>query len=176
MLDLSGNSIEPAHHQDILSPRYVRQMIFLRISNWLACLTIVPIGLLLTSACMSAELELKKGDRICLVGNALGERLQHHNEWERDLYERFPDLELSVRNLCFPGDEPVTRIRSMNFGEPDVHLAHSKASVVLFFFGFNESFAGTKGLAGFKTEIRELISHTQQQNYSDKRDARRSFV
>ena len=54
----------------------------------------------------------------------------------------------------------------MNFGEPDVHLAHSKASVILFFFGFNKSFADRSGLEAFKKEIRELIAHTQQQNYS----------
>jgi len=151
-------------------------MTYHRFSDWLACLFIVPVGLLLAPSCFSAELELKKGDSICLVGNALGERLQHYNHWERDLYQRFPDMELSVRNLCFPGDEPVTRIRSMNFGEPDVHLAHSKASVVLFFFGFNESFAGPTGLDAFTKEIRELISHTKQQDYSGNGKPRIVFV
>ena len=34
--------------------------------------TLVPSG-------WAAELQLKKGDHICLVGNALGERLQHQN-------------------------------------------------------------------------------------------------
>ena len=95
---------------------------------------------------VAAELELKKGDHICLVGNALGERMQHHNDWETLLYQRFPEHELVVRNLCFPADEPYNRQRSLNFGEPDVHLTHSKADVILFFFGFNESFAGEAGL------------------------------
>ena len=35
-------------------------------------------------------LELRKGDHICLVGNALGERMQFCNEWEALLYRRFP--------------------------------------------------------------------------------------
>ncbi len=151
-------------------------MTYHRLSSWLACLFFVPVGSHLALLGISAELELKKGDRICLVGNALGERLQHYNQWERDLYERFPELELSVRNLCFPGDEVVTRIRSMNFGEPDLHLAHSKASVILFFFGFNESFAGPSGLDNFKKEIRGLISHTKKQNYSGKGEPRIAFV
>src|SRR3954471_24224296 len=66
-------------------------------------------------------LELRKGDHICLVGNALGERLQFANDWETLLYARFPDHELVVRNLCFPADEPYKRDRSLNFGSPDAH-------------------------------------------------------
>ncbi|MCP4815529.1 MAG: hypothetical protein GY888_23715, partial [Planctomycetaceae bacterium] len=66
----------------------------------------------------AAEVTLQKGDHICLVGNALGERMQHHNWWETSLHKRFPGHELVVRNLCFPGDEPFERIRSQNFGTP----------------------------------------------------------
>lgn len=110
--------------------------------------------------------ELVKGDHICLVGNELGERLQHHNFWESLLQANNPELELTVRNLCFPGDEPATRIRSMNFGSPDSHLKHSGASVILYFFGFNESFSGPAGLDAFGEELRELIEENKQQNYS----------
>ncbi len=117
---------------------------------------------------VAAELELRKGDSICLIGNALGERLQHFPQWEAALYQRFPDYKLSVRNLCFPGDEPALRLRSMNFGEPDVHLKHSKADVILCFFGFNESFAGNAGLDKFKTELTQTVEHMKSQKYSDK--------
>ena len=114
----------------------------------------------------SAELTLAKGDHICLVGNALGERMQHHNYWETLLYQRFPNHELVVRNLCFPGDEPFERIRSLNFGDPDVHLVHSKASVILYFFGFNESFAGEEGVESFAAQMKRLVDQTKQQDYS----------
>jgi putative membrane-bound dehydrogenase-like protein len=114
----------------------------------------------------AAELSLEKGDRICLVGNELGERMQHHNWWETLLYQRFPGKDLAVRNLCFPGDEPFQRIRSMDFGEPDEHLVHSKASVLLYFFGFNESFAGKLGVSEFSADMTKLVEHTQQQDYS----------
>ena len=113
----------------------------------------------------AADLELKKGDHICMVGNALGERMQFENQWETRLHQRFPDLELTVRNLCFPGDEPYERIRSKNFGEPDVHLSHSKASVVMYFFGFNESFDGEKGLADFKKQLNQLVQETVANDY-----------
>lgn len=109
---------------------------------------------------------LTKGERICLVGNELGERMQHHNYFETLLYQRFPELELSVRNLCFPGDEPLLRIRSKNFGDPHQHLAHSKATTVLFFFGFNESFRGETGMDAYRKDLTKVVKETQQQDYS----------
>ena len=89
-----------------------------------------------------SQFEFKAGDHVCLTGNALGERLQHQNWFETLLHQNLPDKKLTLRNLCFPGDEPFQRERSENFGSPDVHLAHSKATVVVYFFGFNESFHG----------------------------------
>ncbi len=38
----------------------------------------------------AAVLELQQRDHICLVGNALGERMQHQNAWETLLYKEFP--------------------------------------------------------------------------------------
>ncbi len=116
----------------------------------------------------AAELTLEKGDHICLVGNELGERLQHHNFWETLLYQRFPAHQLVVRNLCFPGDEPDVRIRSKNFGDPHEHLSHSQATVILFFFGFNESFGGSDGLPAFRQSIEQLVATTKQKDYSGK--------
>ncbi|MCA9175761.1 MAG: HEAT repeat domain-containing protein [Planctomycetales bacterium] len=129
--------------------------------------TMLALALLtaVSTAAEPARLTLQKGDHICLVGNELGERMQHHNEWETLLHQRFPKLELSVRNLCFPGDEPFERIRSQNFGEPDDHLKHSQASVVLYFFGFNESFAGKEGVEKFIEEMKRLIEHTKSTDY-----------
>lgn len=114
----------------------------------------------------AAELKLEKGDHVCLVGNSLGERLQHQNDWESLLHQRFPNLELVVRNLCHPGDEPTNRLRTLNFGDPSLHLTHSKASVVILFFGFNESFAGEKGKENFIADLAKVIAETKKQNYS----------
>ncbi|MEQ8789037.1 MAG: GDSL-type esterase/lipase family protein [Pirellulaceae bacterium] len=111
-------------------------------------------------------LAIEKGDHICLVGNALGERMQHHDYFESLLHQRFAGDELVVRNLCIPGDEPLERLRSLNFGSPDEHLAHSKASVILFFLGFNESFAGHEGLEKFTADLTRLVEETKTKNYS----------
>lgn len=114
----------------------------------------------------SQALNLEQDDHICMVGNELGERMQHHNFWETLLHKQFADKRLTVRNLCFPGDEPFERIRSKNFGSPDEHLTHSGATVVLYFFGFNESFAGEAGLEPFGEEMKRLVEHTLAQDYS----------
>ncbi len=144
-----------------IAPR--ESLIPMRIPTILPAL-LVAFGCLAPSA-FCAQVELKKGDHICLVGNALGERMQHQNQWESLLHQRYPKLELTVRNLCFPGDEPMDRIRSQNFGDPDSHLAHSKASVVMYFFGFNESFAGDRGLKTFSDQMMELVEDTKSNDY-----------
>ncbi|MCA9197568.1 MAG: azurin, partial [Planctomycetales bacterium] len=128
------------------------------------CALIFGMGLMAGSL-SAATLELQKGDHICLVGNALGERLQHFNHWETMLHGAFPDKELVVRNLCFPADEPNLRPRSENFGSPDDHLKHSQASIILFFFGLNESFAGEAGLDQFKADLTQTVNDTKAQDY-----------
>ncbi|MCA9066418.1 MAG: azurin, partial [Planctomycetaceae bacterium] len=127
------------------------------------------------SACAD-HLALQKGDHLCLVGNELGERMQHHNYWETLLHQQFAGQELTVRNLCFPGDEPYERIRSQNFGEPDDHLTHSKASVVVYFFGFNESFHGAEGLTKFREQLVQLVNETRQKKYDGKATPRIALV
>ena len=104
-----------------------------------------------------AELDPKRDDHIALVGNALAEGLQFENDWEALLYQRFPDLGLVVRNLAFPGDEPTLRIRTRAFGPPEDHLRHVGADVILYFFGYNESFDGEAGLADFERDMTELV-------------------
>lgn len=137
-----------------------------------ALFIILATGFAIHSNGAAAELKLNKGDHICLVGNELGERMQHHNHWEALLHHSHPDLDLTVRNLCFPGDEPFERIRSLDFGDPDSHLTHSQADVVMYFFGFNESFKGDDGLAEFAEQMERLVRETQQKNYSGKANAR----
>ena len=53
-----------------------------------------------------------------------------------------------------------------NFGDPDSHLTHSGATVVLYFFGFNESFAGEKGVEKFREDMVRLVDHTKNQKYN----------
>ena len=142
---------------------------------------------LVLSSSFAAGLELKPGDHLCLIGNALAERMQHDNQWESLLHQRFPKHNLVVRNLGWSADEldfktefevadghskgdkaSRGRPRSRDFGTPHQHLTHSKADVVLGMFGFNESFAGPAGLPKFRADLDEFITDTRRQNYAGK--------
>lgn len=98
-------------------------------------------------------LKLNKGDRIALIGNALFDRAQDHGWLEAMLQQRFPELELTVRNLAWSGDEVALQPRPANFADVEQHLAHEKIDVIFAAYGFNESFAGKSGLAEFKEKL-----------------------
>src|SRR5262245_16235562 len=158
----------------------------------------IAIGLLLlANLALSADLELKKGDHICLIGNTLAERMQYFGGLETRIVSRFPEHDFVFRNLGFSGDEITTRLRSRDFGTPDqwlsgnspipqpdklnpgapvrqnrFELTNTKADVVFAFFGYNESFAGDAGLPKFKQDLAEWIKHTLAQQYNGKASPR----
>src|SRR5205814_8651695 len=110
--------------------------------------------------------ELKHGDHIAIVGNTLAERMQHHGWLETLITFRFPQHDLSFRNLGFSGDELTLRLRSAGFGSPDDWLTKTKADVVFAFFGYNESFAGSPGLDKFKKDLDDFVKGTLSKKYN----------
>src|ERR1043165_3573499 len=113
-------------------------------------------------------LSLRQGDHVCLIGNALADRMQHDGWLETLIYARFPDYELVFRNLAASGDEVATWHRSENFGSRDEWLEKTKADVILAFYGFNESFKGKAGLEKFRKDLEKFLKDTQAKNYSGK--------
>ena len=101
-------------------------------------------------AAQGPELKFEKSQHVCLIGNTLGERMQHDGWLETFFQSRLPEDELRFRNLCVAADEVNLRTRVDGFGTPDEWLTKEKADVIFAFFGYNESFAGQKGLAKFK--------------------------
>ncbi len=148
--------------------------------------------LLLTAAPGSYAfgLELKPGDHICIIGNTLAERMQHHGGLETLIYSRYPQHNLVFRNLGYSADEIELsgRLRSKSFGTPDewlsgsapqpqrvaaarenrFELTNTRADVIFAFFGYNESFAGEAGLPKFKQSLAAFIQHTLAQKYNGK--------
>lgn len=114
------------------------------------------------------RMTLEKGDHICLLGNALAERMQHHGWLETRLQARFPGHELSFRNLGFSADELTVQQRTAGFGTWDDYLTRCKADVVFGFFGYNESFAGQEGLDKYRSDLAAFIDHTRAQSYNGK--------
>ena len=79
------------------------------------------------------KLELRKGDRICLIGNTLAERMQYFNHFETRLHSRFPEHDLVVRNLGWSADEISLRPRPEGFRNHGHSLYDHKADVVIAF-------------------------------------------
>src|SRR5262245_20053585 len=80
---------------------------------------------------LTGNLELRKGDHVSLIGNTLADRMQHDGWLETLLQSRFPDRELTIRNLGYAADELTIRLRSADFGTPDEWLARTEADLVL---------------------------------------------
>lgn len=114
------------------------------------------------------KLELKSGDHIAIIGNTLGDRMQHSGYFEALTYDKFPKHNLVFRNLAFSADEVANRPRSENFGSPNDWLTRAQADVVFAFFGFNESFKGAEGLDKFRENLTKFIKETQTTIYHGK--------
>ena len=120
------------------------------------------------AAAQGPALKLDKGTHICLIGNTLGERMQHDGWLETLIQSRFPQDQITVRNLAVAADEVVLRQRVEGFGTPDEWLGREKADVIFAFFGYNESFGGEKGLDKFKKDLDAFVKHTQGEKYNGK--------
>ncbi len=119
-------------------------------------------------AAESARLELHKGDRIIIIGNTLAERMQYYSHFETLLHGRFPELELVVHNLGYSADELTLRPRQANFDDHGHTLQDEKPDVLIAVFGFNESFSGPKGLAGFRSDLEKFIGELTTTKYNGK--------
>lgn len=151
------------------------------------------VASLALTASTAIAIELHKGDHICIIGNTLAERMQHHGWLETRIHARFPAHELVFRNLGYSGDEidPGKRLRSMDFGTPDqwltgsapvpqpgkmahldqvrqnrFELTNTKADLIFAFFGYNESYAGEAGLPQFKQTLDAQLKHMLGQKYN----------
>ena len=134
--------------------------------SFFVLLTTWAISTIATEPASAAEFELRKGDRICYIGNTLADRMQHHGWLETLIQAIHPELDISVRNLGFPGDEVKTRPRSASFGSPDEWLTKTKADVVFCFFGYNEALRGPDGLPEFETQLAEMLDGILAQKYN----------
>lgn len=113
------------------------------------------------------RLELRSGDVVAIVGNALAERMLHDGSFEARVQLAHPQLGVSVRNLGFAGDEVVTRQRTSGFGTPDEHLAQVRASVVVAMFGEVESFRGAAGTQQFAEELEAYVGRLMATRVND---------
>ena len=108
--------------------------------------------------------ELKDGDRVVLLGGTFIEREPSYGHIEAMLTSRFPDRDVTFRNLGWSGDTVWGEARS-RFGPPAEGFAHLKQhvealkpTVIFVNYGLNESFAGKAGLPEFTKGLDTLLN------------------
>ena len=115
------------------------------------------------------RLQSEEGDRIVFLGNAFFEQAIRHGELETSLALRWPEKNLSFRNIGWSGDTVFGHSRTFGrrgakFGGPEAgfermsqHLAKLGPDIVFVAYGFNESFEEEAGLEAFRQGALRLL-------------------
>ena len=120
--------------------------------------------------------ELRDGDRVVFLGNSFFERARQHGYLETSLALRWPGRKVTFRNLGWDGDTVFGHSRTggrrrsvfgnpgEGFGKLIAHLRELDPSVIFVAYGWNESFAGEPGAAGFQKGLERLLKETGVEN------------
>ncbi|MDP4914041.1 MAG: c-type cytochrome [Saprospiraceae bacterium] len=137
-------------------------------------------------------IEISNGAHISLIGGNLGSRMMNYGHFETEMYVRYPEKSLIIRNMCDGGDTPGFRPHASrnlpwafpgaekfqsefakksdsegHFDSPDKWLTNLKTDIIIAFFGFSESFDGKENLENYKNELDAFIKHTLSQKYNE---------
>ncbi|MGJ8672034.1 PVC-type heme-binding CxxCH protein [Rubritalea sp.] len=141
-------------------------------------------------------LKIAPNSHITIIGGGLASRMVKFNEFETALQVRYPDLNLTIRNMgdegntpgfrphpgrsfedqyAFPGAKELVREDLQANGKPGGHfetpdqwLTNLKTDVVIACFGYSSSFDGPAELDRFKKELDAFLKHTKAQKYNGK--------
>ena len=107
--------------------------------------------------------KLIDGDRVVLIGGTLVERDQETGYLEARLIRRYPDRNLTFRNLGWSGDTVEGPSRA-GFGSVEdgfrhliEHVVSLRPTVVVVGYGSNEAFGGVAGLPHFLAGFDRLV-------------------
>jgi lysophospholipase L1-like esterase len=107
--------------------------------------------------------ELRDGDRVVLIGNTLIEREQRYGYWEAALTSRWPERNVTFRNLGWSGDTVWGESRAgfdtpaQGFRRLIDRTLEQRPTVLFVGYGLNESFAGPGGLPRFKDGLKRSL-------------------
>jgi len=122
--------------------------------------------LLAFAAAPTKPFELREGDRVVFLGDTLMEREKDYGYLELMMTLRFPERNVTFRNLGWSADTPVG-ISRVSFdwakGEGEMfrqlmeQVKQVQPTVVVLGYGMASSFDGEKGLAKFTADYHKLI-------------------
>jgi len=107
--------------------------------------------------------QLHDGDRVVFLGNSLMEDDQRYGYIEFALTTRWPDSDVTYRNLGWSGDNVFGKARSYYTPNPGPYklmiqqLKDANPNVVFIAYGAVESYKGKKGLPHFRKGLNQLI-------------------
>ena len=101
----------------------------------------------------------QKGDVVAILGNGLADRMQHDGWMETLLQSELVDQQVSFRNMSASGDRPNNYPRSAGQMSMTAYLQQVKPTVVLAFFGYNESFEAKPD--EFKAQLLDFVKRTR---------------
>lgn len=117
-----------------------------------------------STSASSAGFDLKNGDRVVFLGNSLFENDFQFGYLELALTTRFPDRNVTFRNLGWSGDNVWGDARSTFTNPPTAYqhlmrnIADAKPTVVFLGYGGIEAQEGEAGLANFRNGLNNLLN------------------
>jgi len=132
-----------------------------RVAGFLVAVSLVP-----SMVASSDSIDIRDGDRIVFLGNTFAERLRHTGYFETGLLLRYPERNLTFRNLGWSADEVALRPRPLNFGDIHTHLSEQRADVIFLFYGVNEAFNGPDGISLFRDRYHALLDDLLGHQYN----------
>ncbi|MEN8694619.1 MAG: PVC-type heme-binding CxxCH protein [Akkermansiaceae bacterium] len=108
----------------------------------------------------ASPFQFQKSDVVSIIGNGLGDRMQHAGWTETLIQSALPQHQLSFRNMAVTGDRANNYPRSRGFTPMAEYLQHVKADVVIAMFGYNESF--DKSPADYQKELTRLVNDVRR--------------
>lgn len=149
---------------------------------------------LFLASCVKPDLPrilITNNTHISLIGNNLCSRMLNFGHFETEVHLRFPEHDLTIRNMCDGGDTPGFRPHSGrkspwafagaekfqtslaqnshsegDFDSTDEWLTRHHTDVVIAFFGLNDVEEDTSDLRRFGEELAAFIDHTTRQKYN----------
>ena len=107
--------------------------------------------------------ELLDGDRVAFVGNTFFEREQTHSYLETTLTTRWPNRNVTFRNLGWSGDTVFGHARAY-FDQPPQgferlrrNIEEIKPTVLFVCYGMSESFEGSASLEPFRAGLNTML-------------------
>ncbi len=140
---------------------------FLHVVAW-----VLSIAVSVHAARAAESFAFQPDDVVAIIGNGLGDRMQHTPWVETVLQSNLKGLNVRFRDMSVAGDTASARPRSKGFTNDEEYLQHVAPSVIFIMYGYNESFAGPAGATAYEKALVALVEKCRALRKKDGVDPR----